>query len=77
VFSDTELLWFLLYSLAFSDSALIVLSDNTILAAELWEAAVPFGLFFDPFIRSERGAGVWAADFLPLRYGIVAKFSQI
>jgi len=77
VFRDTELLWVLLYSFAFLDNALIVLSDNTILAAELCEAAVPLGFFFDPFIRSERGAGVWAADFLPLRYGIVAKFSQI
>jgi hypothetical protein len=55
----------------------MVLSAKTILEAELCEAAVPLGFFFDPLMRSERGAGVWAADFLPLRYGIITKFSQI
>ena len=48
----------------------MVSEDNFILAADNSEAAVPLGFFLEPFILSAFGAGVWAADFLPLRFAI-------
>jgi hypothetical protein len=48
----------------------MVFEDNFILAADDSEEAVPFGFVFEPFILSAFGAGVCAADFLPLRFAI-------
>jgi hypothetical protein len=48
----------------------MVFEDNFIRAADNSEAAVPFGFVFEPFILSAFGAGVWEADFTPLRCAI-------
>jgi hypothetical protein len=44
--------------------------DSFILFADDSDAAVPFGFFLDPKIRSLAGAGVCAADLRPERLGI-------
>jgi hypothetical protein len=57
-----------LYFFAFSDSVSTMSLDRAMPLADALLAALPFGFFFEPKTRSFCGAGVWAADFLPLLF---------
>jgi hypothetical protein len=56
---------------ALSFKVLSTFSDTTIELADFLEAAEPTLFVFEPFILSDLGAGVCAADFLPTLFAII------